>query len=227
MDGKNFVSWSGGKDSCLALYKTVQNGKKPQRLLTMFTEGGQRTKSHGLHRSIIEAQAEAMSMPLHTCNTSWDEYEQVFLDALSILKKNGISSGIFGDIDLEPHREWVERVCGLKNMAAILPLWKRARRELLAEFLDAGFSALIIAVKNDVLDTSFLGRLLNIETIDNLEMAGVDACGEEGEYHTVVINGPLFSNPIAITPGEIISREGYSFLDIGLATDHIHLQEDQ
>jgi len=219
MDEKTFVSWSGGKDSCLALFKTMQNGNKPDQLLTMFTEGGERTKSHGLHRTIVEAQAEALSLPLFTCNTSWDAYENIFLDALRSFKNDGVSMGVFGDIDLEPHREWVERVCGLEGIHASLPLWKRARKELLTEFLDAGFSAIIIAVKDELLDTSFLGRTLNEETITDLENSGVDACGEEGEYHTVVIDGPIFSQSINVAPGEIVSQQGYSFLDIKLTLE--------
>jgi len=215
-DKKIFSSWSGGKDSCLALYKAMQSGGRAVYLLTMMTEQGQRSRSHGLHRSIIEAQAAALSLPFMVFSASWDAYEEHFVSALGELKDFGITDGIFGDIDLEPHREWVEKVCARQNMAPHLPLWQQERRTLLADFINAGFAAIIVAVNNDRLDNAFLGRTLDWQTIDDLEKAGVDACGEEGEYHTVVTDGPIFSQPLILQHGDVISHDGYSFLNVTL-----------
>lgn len=182
----------------------------------MFAEDGMRSRSHGLDYKILEAQAKALSMPLITCNASWGDYEKKFVKQLNRFKNEGMGAGVFGDIDLEPHRSWVEGVCKQAGIKPYLPLWKRGRQELLDEFLAFGFSAIIIAVKDDILDNSFLGRNLDKQTIVDLENAGVDASGEEGEYHTMVTAGPIFSAPLAIRRGDIIMSDGYWFLDISL-----------
>lgn len=213
-----FSSWSGGKDSCLALYRAIRQGGSPRCLFTMFAEDGIRSRSHGLSPAIIEAQAAAMGVDSRVAEAAWDEYEKVFLACLASLKQEGIEDGIFGDIDLVPHREWVERVCGEHDITAHLPLWQAARTDLLDEFMAAGFRAMIVVVNEKRLDASFLGREINRETIADLEAAGVDACGEEGEYHTVVIDGPLFSAPLAIEKGAVVSQDGYSFLEVNLQT---------
>lgn len=211
-----FSSWSGGKDSCLALYRAVRQGGSPSCLLTMFAEDGGRSRSHGLSRDIIEAQAEAMAIPSITARAGWSDYEQVFLAQIAALKEQGLADGVFGDIDLEPHRSWVERVCAEHAVTPHLPLWQAARRELLHEFIAAGFLALIVVVDRKRLDETFLGRRLDGQTVTDLEAAGVDACGEEGEFHTLVFDGPLFSSALHLRPGGIVRREGYSFLEIGL-----------
>lgn len=207
-----FSSWSGGKDSCLALYYALQDGALPRCLFTMFSEDGERTRSHGLDHSVVRAQAEALSLPLVVGRASWNDYESVFLKALRGFKKEGVSGGVFGDIDLEPHRQWVERVCGEVSITPCLPLWKQGRHELLSAFVGLGFKATIIAVKEEVLSRSFLGRELDGKTVADLERAGIDPSGEEGEYHTVVTDGPIFSKPIFIQPVGTCSREGYAFL---------------
>jgi len=216
---KIFASWSGGKDSCLALYKAGRSGAVPLLLFTMFMEEGERSRSHGLDRAVIAAQAESLSLPLVIRKASWTDYESVFLDALQDFQKDGIHGGVFGDIDLEPHRKWVERVCARQNMTPYLPLWQQERRTILADFIDTGFAATIVAINNDRLDTGFLGRTLGWQTIDDLEKAGVDACGEEGEYHTVVTDGPIFSHPLFLQHGEVVSHDGYSFLNVSVAKE--------
>ena len=140
----------------------------------------------------------------------------MFLGHLADLTKQGLADGVFGDIDLAPHREWVERVCAKHDIVPHLPLWQRERRELLGDFIGAGFVAVIVVVKDDRLDESFLGRQLDWQTISDLESAGVDACGEEGEYHTVVTGGPIFSNDLRVKYGGVDHHEGYSFLEVSL-----------
>lgn len=211
-----FSSWSGGKDSCLALYKAIGQGGSPRCLFTMFAEDTSRSRSHGLSPAIIEAQAEAMSIPLKIAGAAWDGYEEVFLEHLAVFKDQGMTDGIFGDIDLEPHRQWVERVCATSGITAHLPLWQTERRELLQDFIGAGFQAMIVVVDRNRLDESFLGRRLDMGTVADLEAAGVDACGEEGEYHSVVFDGPLFSSPLQLRQGGIVRQENYSFLEVGL-----------
>jgi len=209
-----FCSWSGGKDSCLALYHAMQSGGIPKALLTMFRQDGERSRSHGLPIDVVQQQAQALGIPLIVHNASWDEYEERFLSVLRDFKQREIESGVFGDIDLEPHLEWVERVCSSFAIKPYEPLWKRPRHDLLEEFLHLGFSATIVAVKRDALDISFLGRSLDRQVVLEMEKAGIDISGEEGEYHTVVTNGPLLSSPIHIESRGQVERNGYCFLDI-------------
>ncbi|MBU1158325.1 MAG: diphthine--ammonia ligase [Candidatus Thermoplasmatota archaeon] len=209
-----FCSWSGGKDSALALFHAIELGASPRNLLTMLIETGDRSRGHGLPVSVIDSQARAMGIPLMTRNASWEGYEGQFKDALDELKKLGITHGVFGDIDLEGHREWVERVTLEKGMKAALPLWKMGRRELLAEFFAMGFEARIVSVKDGVLDKSYLGKELTPSVVSEIEAIGIDAAGENGEYHTVVTDGPMFSYPIRLDSKEIVSRDGYHFLSV-------------
>lgn len=209
-----FCSWSGGKDSCLALYHAIQSEGIPKALLTMFTEDGERSRSHGLPIGVIQQQAKALGIPLFARNASWDEYEDVLTCALRDFKQQEIGCGVFGDIDLEPHLEWVKRVCSSVAVEAYEPLWKKSRHDLLEEFLHLGFAATIVAVKQDALDMSFLGQSLDRQIVLEMEKAGIDVSGEEGEYHTVVTNGPLLSSPIHIKSRGQVVRNGYCFLDI-------------
>ena len=211
-----FCSWSGGKDSCLALYHALQEGGRPRFLLTMLTEGGERSRSHGLHITIIEKQAEALGIPLITRSATWNDYEREFISALRELKKDGIEMGVFGDIDMDDHRKWVERVCSSVALQSHLPLWKKARRDLLEELLEAGFTATIVAVQDGVLDKQFLGKILNESVIEEIGREGIDASGEGGEYHTVVTAGPIFSKPIHLEIGKQVLRDGYWFLDVSV-----------
>lgn len=210
-----FCSWSGGKDSCLALYRAVKAGGRPEAILTMMMEGGERSRSHGLPVSLIRQQAESLGIPLFMRSTSWEDYESDFVSALYEFEKSGIPFGVFGDIDLDGHREWCQRVCSKANMKAYHPLWKRDQTALLHEFIDLEFKAMIIAVKQDVLDTGFLGRTLDHELIRKIVRAGSDPSGEAGEYHTVVTDGPLFSFPIHFETKDQVFHDGYWFLEVG------------
>jgi len=208
------TSWSGGKDSCLALDRAKASGLEPAGLFTMFMEGGERSRSHGLTHTVLRAQAEALDLRLFTNNASWPDYEGVFIDAWREFRLRGIPTGVFGDIDIEEHRAWVQRVCAAADMRAMHPLWQAPRRALLEEFIDKGYRATVIAVRDGVLDKSFLGRSLDRRLIDELERLGIDACGENGEYHTVVTDGPLFHAPLHLAQGEASCRSGVWFLDV-------------
>jgi len=211
-----FCSWSGGKDSCLALYHAINNGGMAKYLLTMLTEDGSRTRSHGLSENVIKAQAASLGIPLVVGCSSWDDYEKVFVSAIREFKQGGIEYGVFGDIDLDEHLQWVERICSSVHLQAYEPLWKRSRIDLLEEFLDLGFRATIVSVKKSVLDKSFLGCSLSREMVALLQKTGVDPSGEKGEYHTVVTDGPIFSAPINLVTKGIITRNDYNFIDLGL-----------
>ncbi len=195
MSDFSFVSWSGGKDSCLALWRSQQSGFKVTHLLTALEETGSRVRSHGVSVQLMRAQAAALKLDIEFLSASWKEYEYQFIEKLTFLKSLGIQSGIFGDIDLIAHREWEEKVCGAAGIAACLPLWNEDRLSLVSEFFHAGFKARVSCVDGRFLDDTFVGCEFDQSFIDRLP-AGVDACGENGEFHTFVYDGPNFINPV-------------------------------
>lgn len=211
-----FCSWSGGKDSCLALYRAIKEEGIPSYIFNMLTEDGERSRSHGLSREIIEKQAESLKIPVIFGSASWKNYEEKFTLILSDLKKNNINHGIFGDIDLDKHHEWVERVCSSQDITAYLPLWKEKRENLVRELLNLGFKAILISVKEDVVDNKYLGNILDWNMVREFKDTGIDVSGEGGEYHTLVIDGPLFSFPLQIKPKTEQFRDGYWSLDVEL-----------
>lgn len=197
MNKNCFVSWSGGKDSCLALYIAKERGYKPVKLLTMFGME-EISSSHRLNEKIIKAQAESIGIDYIIGKSSFDEYEEVFVSKLKKFKEEGINYGVFGDIDLEGHREWEERVCKSAGMEAVLPHWKRDRKEIVKEFIRLGFKAKIVVVNTTMISTKYLGQDLSLALIEGIEKDGADPCGENGEYHTVVYDGPIFNKPVDI-----------------------------
>lgn len=213
---KAFVSWSGGKETSLACYKAMQDKNLGVKyLLNIVSEDGKRSRSHGLDSSLLRAQADVMGIPIIQKRTTWEGYEGIFKEAVSGLKKEGIKTGIFGDIDLQEHRDWVERVCREIGIKPLLPLWKEDREKLLKEFIRAGFKAIVVATKADLLGKEWLDRRINEEFIKDLKRLGdVDLCGEKGEYHTFVFDGPLFKKRIEITKSEKVLRGEHWFLEI-------------
>ncbi len=201
-----FSSWSGGKDSCLALHRALQQGFDVRYLLTMFDEIEDRSRSHAVSGEMITAQAEALGINLITAKASWQNYEKVFIEQLKSFNSNGITHGIFGDIDLEPHREWEEKVCAAANMEAVLPLWSENRRKLVDEFIAEGFKAVVVCVNEKYLDSSFCGRLFDENFLADLP-ENVDACGENGEFHTFVFDGKIFNYAVKFDVSEIYRHE--------------------
>ena len=153
-----FCSWSGGKDSCLSLYYALKQGGVPKRLIIMLIESGERSRSHGLSFNLLKKQSESLNITLSTYATSWEDYETNFITALKEMKESGIHIGVFGDIDIEDHKNWVKKVCNKTNILGYLPLWKKPRRKIVQEFIDCGFKAIVIAVKDKLLGKELLGR---------------------------------------------------------------------
>lgn len=210
------VSWSGGKDSCLALHRCLARGAVPAALLTVFDEPLQRSRSHGLRPEVVTAQAVCMGLPLRVARASWATYEVQFRTQLAALREEGVRDIVFGDIDLPAHREWEERVCHGVGVRAHLPLWLGDRRQLLAEFWAAGFVCKVVAVDARHLDASVLGAELTPELVDAFVARGIDACGENGEFHTVVVDGPLFRRSLPLVFGDIVTSGGYLAIDASL-----------
>lgn len=214
---KTFVmSWSGGKDSALAYYRAVLEGHVPLALFTMFEEDGSKSRSHGLPPEILEAQAERLGLPLEIGKADWNGYEKEFISRLKNFKSRGVDMGVYGDIDLEDHRAWVQKVSGEAEMDVSHPLWGEPRRKLLEELLAEGFKAVITVVDTTRMPAEFLGREFTLDLIEELEALGVDACGEEGEFHTVIIDGPIFVEAIPAIFGEVMEAGHYRILEVKL-----------
>ncbi|MES1176624.1 MAG: diphthine--ammonia ligase [Myxococcales bacterium] len=191
-----FFSWSGGKDSMLALHRALESGYEVAALLAMVDESGERSRSHGLPPHLIRRQAEALGIPLVVRHASWATYEAEFIAATTELAAQGIHYGLFGDIDLEPHRVWEEKVCGAAGIEAVLPLWQEPRRRLVDEFLALEYRARVVCTNARWLNGSFCGRSFDAAFLGDLPK-DVDACGENGEFHTFVFDGPRFQRPVA------------------------------
>ena len=191
-----FCSWSGGKDSCLAFHVACETGVAPEVLVSMFEPGADRNRSHGVPEALIAAQAQALGVELRSPRAAWRDYEGVFAATLAGLRSEGYGEGIFGDIDLDAHREWEERLCAGAGMRASLPLWQWPRARVVAEVFARGIDAICVCVNTRYLPASFCGRRYDAEFVAALP-PGVDACGENGEFHTFVTHAPRFRAPVA------------------------------
>ncbi|NLE01470.1 MAG: diphthine--ammonia ligase [Fibrobacter sp.] len=180
----------------------------------MNHESGKNFRSHGLSPDLLKLQADSIGIPLITSNAAWDEYEKVFTEKLISFKSSGITAGVFGDIDLDAHRLWEEKVCSSVQMNAILPLWKFSRAQLIKEFVDENFKAMIVVVNTGYMPDKFLGRVIDKELIVELESIGVDPCGENGEYHSFVFDGPIFLKKIDFKKSDIVYSNEYAFLQL-------------
>lgn len=190
------VSWSGGKDSMLALREARAAGLDVRWLLAMLDETGLRLRSHGVPLGLMQAQADALGLELVAPSASWDDYQAVFTMHSRELAARGAEVAVFGDIDLQPHRDWEEQVCAAAGLRAELPLWGRARIDLARAFVALGYSARVVCVDSRHLPDHFCGRLFDAVFLDELP-DGVDACGENGEFHTFVFDGPGFAHAVA------------------------------
>jgi len=192
---QSVASWSGGKDSCLAVWRAQKAGGNITHLLTALDETELKTRSHGVTKELIIAQGKSIGVKNEFISASWQDYENQFIGKLSELHQEGIEQAIFGDIDLIAHREWEEKVCMKAGIIPKLPLWNEDRLSIVHEFLDAGFKARVVCVDGRFLNESHVGVEFDHQFIDQLPK-GVDACGENGEFHTFVYDGPNFKQPV-------------------------------
>ena len=208
---RGYMNWSGGKDSALSLYKTLLSKKYDiSCLLTTVNAAHDRISMHGVRRNLLKAQASSIGIPLKTVELpeqpSMDEYEQAMINKINELKSSGCSCAIFGDIFLEDLRKYRERKLKEAGMECIFPLWKQDTKSLIKEFLALGFKSIIVCVNEQWLDKSFCGRIIDENFLSDLP-PGVDPCGENGEFHSYVFEGPLFSYPVQIIKGDIVYRK--------------------
>jgi uncharacterized protein (TIGR00290 family) len=212
-------SWSGGKDSCLACYKAIESGYRVSYLLNFISNEYKRCCFHGIEAALLNLQAELIGIALIQKEVSADmeKYEMEFKAAVSEIKAKGIQGMVFGDVYLEEHRDWAERVCKDLEILPIEPLWNCPPLKVVEEFIDLGFKAIVVSCKADIFGKDFIGRYLDKDLIQELKMRNICSCGENGEFHTFVIDGPIFKRKIEILESEPVLNEGFWrhwFLDI-------------
>lgn len=212
------VCWSGGKDSTMMLYELFRSRQyRVAALLTTMTKGFDRISMHGVRRELLEAQAHSLGLRLHKVyisqQASNQEYESKMEAMLRMFMANGIQSIAFGDIFLEDLKKYREDNLRKIGMKGIFPIWKRDTTELVRTFIDLGFKAYLSCIDTKVLDSSFAGRLIDQSFLNDLPK-NIDPCGENGEFHTFVFDGPLFRNKIECEPGEIRMTERFCFRDL-------------
>jgi len=212
------LSWSGGKDSSLALWQITRNRKyEVKTLLTTITEDYNRVSMHGVRRSLLHTQASSLGMPLEEVwiprNASNEIYEQRMEEVLTKYKERGIKQVAFGDLFLQDIRTYREERLAQVGMRGVFPLWGRDTRELANEFIEAGFRAVVCCVDSRKLPGEFCGRDYDSAFLESIP-ATVDPCGENGEFHTFVFAGPIFRRAISITKGQVVLRDGFYFADL-------------
>jgi uncharacterized protein (TIGR00290 family) len=210
--------WSGGKDSAMALHTLLQQKHfQVVALLTTVTENYDRIAMHGVRRELLKQQAQSIGLPLHEVflppQCVNPVYEARMEEALRLFRNQGVHTVAFGDIFLEDLRVYREKNLARIGMTALFPIWKRDTRELIRHFHEQHFRAAAACIDTKVLDRSFAGRELDESFFRDLPFTA-DPCGENGEFHTFVFDGPIFQSPIPIRTGEIVNRDGFVFCDL-------------
>ena len=205
------MNWSGGKDSSLALYYVLkQNSYSVGCLLTSVNSLHDRISMHGVRRSLLHAQAAAIGLTVTTVEMpeapGMTEYETLLNTKIDELKREGFTHAIFGDIFLEDLKNYREDKLKVIEVTPVFPLWKINTTQLIEEFLALEFKAIVVCVNEKYLDKSFCGRIINQEFIKDLP-AAVDVCGENGEFHSFVFDGPIFKTPVTFVKGDLVYKE--------------------
>lgn len=196
---KAVVLWGGGKDACMACYKAMNSGYTIECLLNFTFKGSKHSISHHLRNDILLKQSQALGIKLIQKESEWGNAEERYIKAFSSLKKQGIGYAVFGDIFLKEHYDWLRKVSVASGLTPVFPLWKLKTKDIITEFLDKGFETVILNLKYDLFGEKWLGKRLSNEFIDYLIKNNLDPCGEYGEFHTFVTNGPIFKKKIVIT----------------------------
>jgi uncharacterized protein (TIGR00290 family) len=213
MRARAAVSWSGGKDSLAAIAAT-RGELDIVCALTMFDESGARSRSHGLRPELVAAQAARLGMRAVSARCRWDTYDEAFTSALRGLAADGITHVVFGDLVYLEHRNWAEARCAEAGVTAVEPLFGLSTDGLFDAFIASGATAIMVTVREPWLDETWLGRPLDAAMKPAFLERGIDPCGERGEYHTAVVDSPLFSHPLAVTQGEWVRRGDCLALDL-------------
>lgn len=210
---KFIMSYSGGKDSTLALYRMIKKGYIAESVFTTLNKKYERSLFHGISVEMLNMSASSMGIPFKPIYLDESNYDTVFQDNLIKAKENGASICVFGDIDVIEHRKWGEEKCLNAGMKGVWPLWNESRLSIVHDFIEKGFKAKIKIVNTHHLGAKFLGRDLDYELVEELNDMDVDPCGEGGEFHTFVYDGPIFKNEVRFKIGETVYRDNYAMLD--------------
>ena len=216
---KIILSWSGGKDCAMALYQLLRSEKyQVTSLLTVLTEGYDRISMHGVPGALLQQQAKSIGLPLEKVyipqQCSMEEYSARMLEKMRQCIANGINTVAFGDIFLEDLRKQREDNLNKISMQAIFPLWKKNTLDLAHEFIEKGFKTIITCCDSKCFDKPIAGRIFNKSFLSQLP-AGIDPCGENGEFHSFVFDGPIFETPLSFTVGQTVLRDNrFHFCDL-------------
>lgn len=208
------MSYSCGKDSTLALHKMIEAGHEPVCLVVMVEKHVDRSYFHGADKDMLKKYEASLGLPLILCPSDGADYHLALERGLSQAKSMGAEAAAFGDIDIEKNRKWEEGRCKSTGLRPMFPLWQRGREGNVSQILRLGYRCLIKSINNDLLPESLLGQCINDHTIDAMKAAGIDVCGENGEYHTLVIDGPIFQTPLDFKTGGILRFGDYSVINV-------------
>jgi len=215
-DKKVAVSWSGGKDCCLALYRMLQENRNVACLVSMVSENDARNHAHGIRLEILKLQAEALGIPLVLVDSAGD-YESSLIKALTQLKEqHGIEEIAFGSLYADEDRKWNEEVANKAGLAPLFPVWisPEESSKLLDEFITLGFSAVVCRASVKNFDRTWTGRMLDWGFFEEIQKHDICVMGEFGEYHTFVLDGPIFQRKVSLTESRIVLNSGLWSLDI-------------
>jgi len=211
---KFVASYSGGKESALAVHRAVKQGHEPISLITTYNTDANRSHFHGLTEEALEGVSKSLKIPLWLIKTSGEEYAQNFEKALLQAKEQGAEACVFGDIDIEGHIRWCSQRCESAELKPMFPLLGESRKDVVYELIDSGFVANISIVNTKYVSDEFLGKRLTKEVAEQIAAGDADICGENGEYHTFVSDGPNFRHPVNFSFGEKYTKDSYALLPV-------------
>lgn len=211
---KFVMSYSCGKDSTAALHEMIAQGNEPVALLTMFNQEAGRSYFHGADHRLLQAYADCLKLPFLLTPTTGEAYHLEMEKSLRAAAEMGAEAACFGDIDIEGNRAWCEERCRNVGLKSIFPLWKIDREENVRRIVELGYRCVIKSINNTLLPRELLGRILDEAVMRQMKDCGIDVCGENGEYHTLVVDGPLFRKPLPYRTGKLLDFGNYSVIEV-------------
>lgn len=211
---KFVMSYSCGKDSTLALDKLIKAGGEPLALLIMINRGQERSYFHGADMKMLERYSKSLDIPLLLAPTDGADYHTAMESALEKAKELGADSAGFGDIDIDSNRAWCEQRCENVGLKALFPLWHSGREENVRELLRLGYKCVIKSVNPELLPRELLGRVIDNDVIEIMRAHNIDICGENGEYHTFTVDGPVFKTPVEYETGRVLDLGSHSVIEV-------------
>lgn len=208
------MSYSCGKDSTLSLHRMLEAGHTPVALIVMVNEAVNRSFFHGADLPMLECYGESLQIPLILCPSNGDDYHLAFERGLAEARDRGAVAVCFGDIDIPENRRWEEERCSHTGLRPYFPLWQRGRAENVRDVIRLGYKCLIKSVNATLLPKSLLGQYIDESSISVMQQAGIDICGENGEYHTLTVGGPIFHTPLPFETGDVLTQGNRAVIDI-------------